>query len=267
MADIEDTPPATLPLPTAAATRPLPPRPTPATLPDQADLRPAGPARRWTWLLGGITAGAGAAALVLSLVATLVSPAATAPAAAAATSAATSATASSPASAQPADMPYTRLAKGCSLMSPATVDRYAAGATCTEASTTGGDNTSRGLWNTKDPRSGYTSVQVEVQLGPMGESVYQQMLTVDRSTLPTGGLKITEDRAVPGLGDKAALIYSTGGGVGRVDLMVLQRNALVSVTFTGATLSGYTPQPLPSATAEAAATACAQDALATLTTS
>ncbi|MFF2432194.1 hypothetical protein [Streptomyces mirabilis] len=263
MDDIEDTPPAAKPLPTVAATQLFPTQPTPAPLPDQADLRPAGPTRRWTWLLGGITAGAGTAALVLSLVATLVSPAATTPAAAATTSA----TAPSSSSAKPTDAPYTTLAKGCSLLRPATVAHYAKGATCTAGSTVGGETNSSAVWATKDYRTGYAFVQVEVQLNTQGESVYQQILTLDRSTLPTSGMKIADDRAVPGLGDKAALLYSTGSGVGRVDLVVLQRNALISITYEGAALSGFTPTAVPSATAETAATACARDALATLTAS
>lgn len=136
MADIEDTPPATQP-PPSAPTRVLPGQPTPATLPDQADLRPAGPARRWTWLLGGLTAGAGAAAVALSLVANLANPP---PTAAPTTAATTPGGPSSSPSSGPATSttaPPTTLVDGCALLRPETVERHIKGATCTAAKPVG----------------------------------------------------------------------------------------------------------------------------------
>ncbi|MEV0533619.1 hypothetical protein [Kitasatospora sp. NPDC050463] len=266
MADIEDTPPATQPLPTAVSTRVLPGQPTPATLPDPADLRPAGPARRWTWLLGGLTAGAGAAALALSLVANLVDPAPTAAPTTAVTSAA--AVPGGPSSSDPATpttAPHTTLVDGCALLRPETVERYVKGATCTAPTSVGGTTLSRGAWTSKD--SGYADAQVGVMLSPLAESVYQQTLTTSRTMATTTGAKITDDRAVPGLGDKATLLYTSYSGFGHVDLTVVQRNALVTVRYSALTHSGLTLKDVPSDTAEAAAIACAKDALATLTTS
>ncbi|MFJ9847608.1 hypothetical protein ACIRYZ_45775 [Kitasatospora sp. NPDC101155] len=261
MADIEDTPPATQPLPTAASTRVLPGQPTPATLPDPADLRPAGPARRWTWLLGGLIAGAGAAALALSLAANLVDPAPPA----APTTAVTNPTTvpdgpSSSGAANPAAAPYTTLVDGCALLRPETVERHIKGATCTAQTPVGGATTSNASWTSKD--SGYANAQVAVVLSPIAEAVYQQMLAASRTAANGTGAKITDDRAVPGLGDKATLLYISYSGFGHVELTVVQHNALVTVRYSGLTL-----KDVPSATAEAAAIACAKDALDTLTTS
>ncbi|WP_441247767.1 hypothetical protein [Kitasatospora sp. McL0602] len=264
MADIEDTPPATEPLPTVAATRFLPGQATPATLPDPADLRPAGPARRWTWLLGGITAGAGTAALALSLVANLVHPATAAPTATASVTPTVSAAPSSSGPESPATAAYTTLVKGCALLRPETVDRYAKGATCLEQTTVGGTTISGGNWVSRG--SGSTDMRVSVILSPLAEGVYQQMLTTDRTMATTTGMKITDDRVVPGLGDQATLLYTTVSGFGHVDLLVLQRNALITIRYDALTRSGYTLKDVPVATAEAAATACAQDVLGTLIT-
>ncbi|WP_329500422.1 hypothetical protein [Kitasatospora herbaricolor] len=266
MADIEDTPPATQPLPTAAATRVLPGQPTPATLPDPADLRPAGPARRWTWLLGGLTAGAGAVALALSLVANLVDPTPTATPTAAVTTPATVPGGPSPSGpATPATADYTTLLDGCALLRPETVERYIKGASCTASNPVGGVTLSRGMWTSK--ASGYFDAQVSVMLSPLAETVYQQMLTTSRTTATGTGAKITDDRAVPGLGDRAALLYISYSGSGHVDLTAVQHNALVTVRYSASTHSGLALKDVPSDTAEAAAIACAKDALGTLTTS
>ncbi|GGV38746.1 hypothetical protein GCM10010495_65110 [Kitasatospora herbaricolor] len=267
MADIEDTPPATQPLPTAAATRLLPGQPTPATLPDPADLRPAGPARRWTWLLGGLTAGAGAVALTLSLVANLVDPAPTATPTAAVTTAAT-VPGGPPASsgpAGPATADYTTLVDGCALLRPETVERYIKGGTCTAPTPVGGATSSRGMWTSKD--SGYVDAQVGVMLSPLAVSLYQQMLTTGRTTATGTGAKITDDRAVPGLGDQATLLYISYSGFGHVDLTAVRHNALVTVRYSASTHSGPALKDVPGDTAEAAAIACAKDVLGTLTTS
>ncbi|MFD5148580.1 hypothetical protein [Streptomyces sp. NPDC058401] len=252
MTDTEDTPPAPGQPPAPASTRVLPEQPTPATLPDPADLRPVGPARRWTWLLTGLAAGAGAVALVLSLVANLAEPAPTAapPPAATATGA-------------PATPPPTTLVDGCALLRPETVEHYVKGATCTASPIASGLAASTGNWLSKE--SGYTYAQVEALLASSAESVYQQTLTVRRTTATTTGAKITVDRAVPGLGDKATLLYTDFGSSGRVTLSVLQKNALISVEYSGFTSSGLTIKNIPRDIAEAAAIACAKDALATLT--
>ncbi|MER7770930.1 hypothetical protein [Kitasatospora sp. NPDC096140] len=260
MAEIEDTPPATQPLPTLPSTRPLPAQATPATLPDPADLRPAGPNRRWTWLLGGITAGAGTAALVLGLVANLVTPTTTA-----ATTPTATATPASSGPATPSTAPYTAVVAGCALLRPETVDRYAKGAACTEQKPVGGATSATGGWDSRT--SGLTTVQVWVTLSPLADRVYQQTLSSDRTLAATAGMKITDDHAVPGLGEKATLLYTTISGFGHVDLVVLQRNALITIRYEAHTLSGFTLKDIPPTDAEAAATACAQDALATLTTS
>ncbi|AUG75324.1 hypothetical protein CFP65_0352 [Kitasatospora sp. MMS16-BH015] len=279
MAEIEDTPPATEPLPPTPVTRPLPPEATPATLPDPADLRPAGPARRWTWLIGGITAGAGTAALALSLVANLVTPApaATQANAATATSTASSTVPATPSSSGPSSGPssastspsaavYTTLVGGCSLLRSETVDRYAKGTTCTEQKPVSEAVTmADGSWTRTG--SGYTNLQVIVMLNPLAESVYQTTLTGDRTMATTAGMKITDDRVVPGLGDKATLLYTVVSGFGHVDLVVLQRNALVTIRYEALTGSGFPPKDVPVATAEAAAIAGARDALGTLTSS
>lgn len=256
MADIEDTPPATQPPPTAAPTRVPPGQPTPAPLPDPADLRPAGPARRWTWLLGGLTAGAGAVALALSLVANLVDPAPTAASATAVT------VTGGPSSSTVA--PHTTLVDACALLRPKTVERYIKGATCTASTPSTGLDSSNAIWTSK--KSGYADAQVGVMLSPLAETVYQQMLTVSRTTATTTGAKITDDRPVPGLGDKATLLYTSSSGYGHVDLSVVQNNALVTVRYSAGTYDGLTPKGVPTATAEAAAIACAKDALGTLTT-
>ncbi|MFF1867672.1 hypothetical protein [Kitasatospora herbaricolor] len=269
MADIEDTPPATQPLPTAAATRVLPGQPTPATLPDPADLRPAGPARRWTWLLGGLTAGAGAVALTLSLVANLVEPAPTAtPTVAVTTPAAAPGGPSSSGQVTPATpvtTDYTTLVEGCALLRPETVERYIKGAACTTPNPVGGVTLSKGAWTSKD--SGYADAQVSVMLSPLAETVYQQMLTTSRTTATGTGATITDDRAVPGLGDKATLLYVSYSGFGHVDLTAVQHNALVTVRYSASTRSGLALKDVPGDTAEAAAIACAKDALGTLTAS
>ncbi|MFI1911243.1 hypothetical protein ACH444_35990 [Streptomyces microflavus] len=262
MADIEDTPPATQPLPTAAPTRVLPGQPTPATLPDPADLRPAGPARRWIWLLGGLTAGAGAVSLALSLVANLASPA---PTVAVTTPTTVPGGPSSSSPANPATAPYTTLVDGCALLRPETVERYIKGATCTAPKPMGDVPSSNGTWTSKD--SGYADAKVSVMLSPIAETVYRQMLTISRTTATGTGAKITHDRAVPGLGDKATLLYTSYSGFGHVDLTAVQHNALVTVRYSAFTYSGLTPKNVPSDTAEAAAIACAKDALGTLTTS
>ncbi|MFE5588494.1 hypothetical protein [Kitasatospora sp. NPDC056531] len=288
MAEIEDTPPATEPLPTLPGTRPLPPQPTPATLPDPADLRPAGPTRRWTWLLGGVTTGAGAAALVLGLVANLVTPAATAGttatttvSAAATVSAATTVSpaprlsgspaptlsvtpaASGPAS--PTTAPYTTLAAGCALLRPETVDRYAKGASCSEQKDVGGMTNASAGWNSND--AGMTMMQVMVLLSPIADNLYENTLVGHRTGGATIGMKVTDDRAVPGMGEKATLLYTTLNGHGHADLVVLQRNALITISYEKHTFSGPTVKDIPPADAEAAATACAQDVVATLAAS
>ncbi|MFJ3713692.1 hypothetical protein [Streptomyces sp. NPDC090053] len=262
MADTEETPPATESLPTVAPTRVLPGQPTPATLPDPADLRPAGPTRRWTWLLGGLTAGAGAVALALSLVANLVNPA---PTAAPTTPATGPGKPSSSVLATPSAAPYTTLVDGCALLRPETVERYIKGATCTVSKPVGSLTSSNGAWMGKD--SGYADAQVIVTLSPHAESIYQQMLTTSRTTAAHTGAKITDDRTVPGLGDEGTLLYISYSGFGHVDLTVVQRNALVTVSYSALTHSGLTLKDVPSDTAEAAAIACAKDALGTLTTS
>ncbi|MFJ4188268.1 hypothetical protein [Kitasatospora sp. NPDC089509] len=266
MAEIEDTPPTTEPLPTLPRTSPLPPQVAPATLPDPADLRPGGPARRWTWLLGGITAGAGAAALVLGLVANLVTPTATASAGSAASpssAAAASAPPSSPAS--PSAAPYTALPAGCSLVRPETLARYAKGAPCTEgAPVTNAVTMSSGSWTSLD--SGMTTMQVIVTLSGAAGGIYQQTLSSAR-TLTAATMKITDDRAVPGIGEQATLLYTVSSGYGSIELVVLQRNAVIIVKYRAATRSGYTLKDVPPSDAEAAATAAARDALNTLTAS
>ncbi|MGW5399326.1 hypothetical protein [Streptomyces sp. NPDC003952] len=254
MADTEDTPPAPQHLPTTAPTRVLPDQPTPATLPDPADLR-VGPARRWTWLLGGLVAGTGAVALALSLVANLTDPA---PAPAAAPTPAATATGASP------TPPHTTLVDGCALLRPETVEQYIKGATCTASPIDAGLVSSRGNWLSKV--SGFAYAQVYVGLSPFAESVYQKTLTDSRTTATTTGAKITDDRSVPGLGDKATLLYTDFGSSGRVSLSVLQKNALIGVEYSGFTSSGLTVKDIPRDIAEAAAIACAKDALATLTT-
>ncbi|MGW6917793.1 hypothetical protein ACWGB8_28810 [Kitasatospora sp. NPDC054939] len=247
MADIENTPPAKQQPPAAAPTRVLPGQPTPATLPDPADLRPAGPARRWTWLLGGLTAGAGAAALVLSLLANLADSAPTA------------------APTTPTTTPYAELVEGCALLRPETVERYIKGATCTATERGSHVDTSRGTWTSRD--SGYADAEVGVLLSLSAESIYQESLTDHRTGATTTGGKIIDDRAVPGLGDKATLFYTSYSGYGRVRLWVVQNNALVSIEYSASTRSGLTSQDVPMEAAEAAAIACARDALRTLTTS
>lgn len=270
MAEIEDTPPATQPLPTLPHTSPLPAQAVPATLPDPADLRPGGPARRWTWLLGGITAGAGTAALVLGLVANLVTPTATAsagPATAGATNASAAAGSTAAASSGPSSSAaalYTASAAGCALVRPETVARYAKGASCTEQKSAG-TGTSRGSWNGQD--SGLIMLQVVVTLTPNADSLYQATLSSTRTVAATTNMKITDDRSVPDVGAKATLLYTVAWGYGRVELVVLQRNAVVTVDYQAATRSGYTLKDVPPSDAEAAATAAARDALGTLTTS
>ncbi|MFD7451189.1 hypothetical protein [Kitasatospora sp. NPDC059827] len=260
MAEIEDTPPATQPLPTLPRTSPLPAQAVPATLPDPADLRPGGPARRWTWLLGGITAGAGAAALVLGLVANLVTPTATA---SSATNASAAVASSGPAS--PSAALYTASAAGCSLVRPETVARYAKGAPCTEQKPIGGIPVTGGSWTSQD--SGLIMLQVLVTLSPSTDSIYQETLSSARTMAATsaGTMKITDDRPVPGIGEKATLLYTVAWGYGRIELVVLQRNALITVNYQAATRSGYTLKDVPPSEAEAAATAAARDALGTLT--
>ncbi|MGA5821475.1 hypothetical protein ACPC54_26825 [Kitasatospora sp. NPDC094028] len=270
MAEFEDTPPATEPLPTLPRTSPLPPPATPATLPDPADLRPAGPARRWTWLLGGITAGAGAAALVLGLVANLVTPTnlVTPPTtASSATNVNASAAAPPSGPASPSAAPYTALAAGCALVRPETVARYAKGAPCKEGAPMPNAITmSSGSWTSLD--SGMTMMQVIVILSPAAGTVYQESLRSARSLATTvATMKITDDRAVPGLGEQATLLYTVSSGFGSIELVVLQRNAVVTVKYQSATRSGYTVKDVPPSDAEAAATAAARDALATLTAS
>ncbi|MEU8924397.1 hypothetical protein AB0D10_26225 [Kitasatospora sp. NPDC048545] len=265
MADIEDTPPATQPLPTAASTRVLPGQPTPATLPDPADLRPAGPTRRWTWLLGGLTAGAGAAALALSLAANLVDPAPTAAPTTAATVPGAPSSSGPAAPTTPTTAPYTTLVDGCALLRPETVERHIKGATCTAPPPAGGATTSNATWTSK--ATGYADAQVVVTLSPNAETIYQQMLTTSRTTATSTGAKMTDDRAVPDLGGKATLLYISYSGFGHVELTVVQRNALVTVRYSALTYSGLTLKDVPSDTAEAAAIACAKDALDTLTTS
>lgn len=251
MADTEDTPPAEHRQQTAAPTHVLPGQPTPATLPDPAELRPVGPTRRWTWLLGGLAAGAGAIALAMSLVANLADPAPTA----APTTAVTG----------PATPPYTRLVDGCALLHPETVERHIKGATCTAPKHGGGGASSRGTWTSEE--SGYADAEGQVILSPHAESVYQESLTSDRTTATTTGAKIADDRAVPGLGDKATLLYTSYSGFGRVKLSVVQNNALVGVEYSAITQSGLGSEDVPMDTAEAAAIACAKDALSTLATS
>ncbi|MFI5764223.1 hypothetical protein ACIA8F_25205 [Streptomyces sp. NPDC051563] len=252
MADTEDTPPARQHLPTVPPTRVLPEQPTPATLPDPADLRPVGPARRWTWLLAGLAAGAGAIALALSLVANLTDPAPAAAPAAGVT-----------ATGAPPTQPHTTLVDGCALLRPETVERHIKGATCIASPSSGGAS-SRGTWTSK--QAGYADMEVEIVLSPSAESIYQETLTLDRTTATTTGAKITDDRSVPGLGDKATLLYTDYGSSGRVSLSVLQKNALIGVEYSGFTSSGLTVKNIPRDIAEAAAIACAKDALATLTT-
>ncbi|MGW3183765.1 hypothetical protein ACWDD9_31290 [Kitasatospora sp. NPDC001119] len=263
MADTEETPHTPEPLPTPEPTRILPGQPTPATLPDPADLRPAGPTRRWTWLLGGLTAGAGITALALSLVANLLHPTPTAAPATAVTAPAT--VPGGPSSAAPATPLYTTLIDGCALLRPETVERHIKGAACTTGASSGGVISSRGMWTSKEP--GYANAEVNVMLSPVVESVYQQMLTIGRTTATTTGAKITDDRTIPGLGDKATLLYTSYSGSGSVSLTVVQRNALVTVRYSALTSSGPVLQDVPTETAEAAAIACAKDALGTLTTS
>ncbi|MEU8512939.1 hypothetical protein AB0C76_15325 [Kitasatospora sp. NPDC048722] len=288
MAEIEDTPPATEPLPTLPGTRPLPPQPTPATLPDPADLRPAGPSRRWTWLLGGVTAGAGAAALVLGLVANLVTPAATAgTTAATSVSPATTVSATTTVSpaptlslspaptlsvtpaasgpASPTTAPYTTLPAGCALVRPETVDRYAKGTSCSEQKDVGGMTNASAGWHSND--GGWTMMQVMVQLSPIADYLYETTVAAHRTGGATTGMKVTDDRAVPGIGEKATLLYTTMNGNGHADLVALQRNALITISYEKGTFSGVTLKDIPPADAEAAATAWAQDVVATLAAS
>ncbi|MFE4265337.1 hypothetical protein [Streptomyces sp. NPDC056883] len=253
MADAEGTPPAERELPTAPPTRVLPVQPVPATLPDPADLRPVGPARRWTWLIAGLAAGASAAALVLSLVAHLSDPAPAPP-----TTAVTVA-------GGPTTEPYTALADGCALLRPETVERHLRGAACTAPKHGDDGTTSRGTWTSKD--SGYADAEVQVLLTPFAESIYQEGLTSHRTPDTTTGAKIIVDRAVPGLGDEATLFYTSYGGYGRVNLSVVRNNALVTVEYSAFTSAGPTPEDVPRDVAEEAAIACAKDALGTLTTS
>lgn len=159
--------------------------------------------------------------------------------------------------------PYTTLVDGCALLRPETVERYIPGATCTAPQRVDGAASSKGSWTSKD--SVYADAQVDVVLSPYAESIYQQDLTHSRTTATTTGAKITDDRAVPGLGDKATLLYTSYSGYGRVTLSVVQNNALVSVEYSAITSSGLTPENVPGDTAEAAAIACAKDALGTLT--
>lgn len=250
MADIEDTPPAEQQPPTAEPTRVLPVQPVPATLPDPADLRPVGPARRWTWLIAGLTAGAGATALALSLVAHLTDPAPAAPSTAATVTGG------------PTTQPYTTLVDGCALLRPETVERHLKGATCTAPKHSDDGTTSNGSWTSKD--SGYADAQVDVILSPFVESVYQESLTSRRTTGTTTDAKIIVDRAVPGLGDKATLFYTSYSGYGRVNLSVVRNNALVSVEYSAIASSGPSSEDVPRDVAEAAAIACAEDALGTL---
>ncbi|MEV7925440.1 hypothetical protein [Kitasatospora sp. NPDC088779] len=270
MADTEDTPPPPEPPQTVAPTHVLPEQPTPATLPDPADLRPAGPTRRWSWLLGGLTAGAGAAGLALSLVANLVNPAPTSAPTTAATgsggplsSAPTTAAAvpSGLPSSAPAAAPYTALVDSCALLRPETVERYIKGATCTAPERIEPVTMSLGSWTSKDAIAGVT-----VMLNPQAASIYQRMLTTNQKT--DAGAKVTDNRTVPGLGDQATLRYiSHSASFGQAELTVVQRNALVTVTYSASTQSGLELKAVPSDTAEAAAIACAKDALDTLTTS
>ncbi|MDD9380283.1 hypothetical protein M8Z33_27240 [Streptomyces sp. ZAF1911] len=252
MADIEETPPSEQQRPAPAPTRVLPVQPVPATLPDPADLRPVGPARRWTWLIAGLAAGAGAAALALSLVANLADPAPAPP-----TTAVT-------VTGGPTTEPYTTLVDGCALLRPETVELYLKGATCTAPKHGADGTTSFGSWTSKD--SGYADAQVEVMLSPFAESIYQESLTSHRTPASTTDAKIIVDRAVPGLGDKATLFYTSYSGYGRVTLWAVRNNALISVEYAAITSSGPTPEDVPRDVAEAAAIACAKDALGTLTT-
>ncbi|MFD7908230.1 hypothetical protein ACFV4G_39065 [Kitasatospora sp. NPDC059747] len=80
-------------------------------------------------------------------------------------------------------------------------------------------------------------------------------------------MKVTDDRAVPGIGEKATLFYTTMNGYGHADLVVLQRNALITISYEKGTFSGVTLKDIPPADAEAAATACGQDVVATLAAS
>ncbi|MDH6122336.1 hypothetical protein ABH930_006688 [Kitasatospora sp. GAS204A] len=270
--DMEDTPPA------IPATRALPVSPTPATLPDQADLRPAGPARRWTWLLGGVAGGAGGVALVLGLTAALTSPPATVAASSAAPRPSVSSTtspAAPPPSVSSTTSPavsatgsptalYTHLVDGCSLLRPATVTTYVSGAKCQAHEAEPGAVTSGAVWQSSMPDTSLTDLFVGAQLDSYNDSVYQELLATDRSMLSASGQELVDDRPVNGLGDKATIFYSTDSDIGQVNLVVLQRNALVTIMYEATTMSGYAMRPVPQSTAESAAIACARDALTTL---
>ncbi|MFB7668066.1 hypothetical protein ACFC1R_29785 [Kitasatospora sp. NPDC056138] len=238
---------------------------TPATLPDQADLRPAGPARRWTWLLGGVAGGAGGAALVLGLTAALTSPPATVAAGSAAPTPSVSSTASPAASATASPTAlYTHLADGCSLLRPETVTTYAPGTTCQAHVAEPGAVTSGAIWHSSMPSTSFTYLVVGAQLHSDNDSAYQQLLATDRSMLPASGQKLIDDRPVNGLGDKATILYSTSSGIGQVNLVVLQHNAMVTIEYEATTMSSYGMRSVPQSTAESAAITCARDALATL---
>ncbi|MCX4776629.1 hypothetical protein [Streptomyces sp. NBC_01264] len=226
---------------------------TPHALPNPADLRPVGPAQRWIWLLGGLAAGAAAITLALSLAANLVEAA---PAAAPTTAATVTG--------GPETAPYTKLVDGCALLRPETVERYIKGATCTAQEQRAGEASSNGMWTSMT--SGYAEARIGVGLSPFAEGVYQQTLTISRNMATTTGAKITDDRAVPDLGDKATLLYTSYSGYGRAKLSVVRNNALVTVEYSASTYSGLTRKDVPVDTAEAAAIACAKDVLGTLAT-
>ncbi|MEU4115352.1 hypothetical protein AB0F71_12745 [Kitasatospora sp. NPDC028055] len=82
-------------------------------------------------------------------------------------------------------------------------------------------------------------------LAPNADSVYRGMLSGARTLAAATGMKITDDRSVPGIGAAATLLYTVVSGYGRVELVVLQRNAVVTVHYQAATRSGYSLKDVP----------------------
>lgn len=162
---------------------------------------------------------------------------------------------------------FTHAPKGCGLVKPATIATYLPRANCDEGPKpvgTGGDTIQRSpIWTTINIAPGLVSGQISLQLTISADApnMYQDGKDRELTAIP----RISDKRAVGGLGDEAYIVYGIGRGESETEIVARWGNAELDLTFhAGVDAPGGNDTPIPPAKAEAAATAAARDAYAAL---
>lgn len=162
---------------------------------------------------------------------------------------------------------FTHAAKGCDLTKPATIATYLPNARCDDTSKpdrAGADKITRQtIWTKINIAPGLISGQLVIDLTISADApnMYQDGKDAALSAIP----RITDKRAVGGLGDEAYVVSGIGRGESETELVARWGNAELDINYhAGTDAQGGNDTPIPVKTAEAAVTTAAHDAYAAL---